>query len=97
MNNTNEESNWDNKQLRNLRLRLGWSQSDLARRLRCEPQIIESIEAGSVDCPANLKNELHMILRHAEVCSDEMQIQTQLENTLSDEGIDQIQIDNLRN
>lgn len=90
--NNHETFHWDRKELRNLRLRLGWSQSDLARRLKCEPQLIESIENGKEDCSIQIQNELHIILRHAEVCSEELQIQCQLENTLEKEKKDQIQI-----
>lgn len=89
---SNDSFHWDRKELRNLRLRLGWSQSDLARRLKCEPQLIESIENGQEKCSNQIQNELHMILRQAEVCSDELQIQCQLENTLEKEKKDQIQI-----
>lgn len=88
---------WGKEEIRHLRLRMGWSQSDLARRLSCEPKIIESIEKGQFECPTSLRNELHMIERQAEECSDELQIQCVLESKFETEKVDQVLIDDISN
>jgi ribosome-binding protein aMBF1 (putative translation factor) len=57
--------------IRSLRLRLGWSQAEMARRLSLNPVDIASIEKGSFALTPSLRGELEIILRQADESCEE--------------------------
>ncbi len=79
---------WNKETLRDLRLRLGWSRSELARKLQCAPEEVESWEDGSVTI--TMKSELEIILRQAEACSQEVQFTPAAENECAKNALEQI-------
>lgn len=73
-----------------LRLRLGWTQSDLARRLNCQSTEIEIWETGQNLPEQNVVNQLEVIFRQAEVCSDEIHKTPMIENLCESKDLGQI-------
>ncbi|NUN04741.1 MAG: helix-turn-helix transcriptional regulator [Bdellovibrio sp.] len=81
---------WNKETLRDLRLRLGWSRSELARKLHCAPEEIESWEDGTGLIALAMKGELEIILRQAEACSEEVQFTPAAENECAKNALEQI-------
>lgn len=65
--------------IRHLRLRLGWSQAEMARRLSLEPVELMALEKNDLPLNGSLRGKLEMILRQADVLQDE-----QKKSSLSD-------------
>lgn len=82
--------NWNKEAVRNLRLRLGWSRSDLARRLHCSSEEVESWEEGSGEIELSAKGELEIILRQAEAYFDEVKCTPAAENECEQNALEQI-------
>ncbi len=62
---------WDGDRIRDLRLRLGWSQSDLARRLEIESQKIGELEMGLLEeTPSHVSSRLDLLFKQAEASAD---------------------------
>lgn len=81
---------WNKDKIRELRLRMGWSQSDMARRLQCETKDIECLEEGHQEpCKVTL-SELNSILMVAEECSVEIHEQPMAEQVLDNSSLGQI-------
>ncbi|WP_413575670.1 XRE family transcriptional regulator [Bdellovibrio sp. HCB290] len=88
-----ENSNeWNKDSLRALRLRLGWSRSDMARRLKCTLTDIETWEEGGGELLFNphIKGELALIHRQADECSDEVRFTPACENECDKNALNQI-------
>ncbi len=83
--------NWNNIDLKSLRLRMGWSHSDLARRLSCPVQAIHEWELGRSQPLPNVLNEIELLLKHADFLSSELQFQPQIEQNLEDKSLEQIE------
>lgn len=81
---------WNKETLRDLRLRLGWSRSELARKLQCAPEEIESWEEGTGLIAISMKSELEIMLRQAEACSQEVQFTPAAENECAKNALEQI-------
>lgn len=68
---------WDSERMRGLRLRMGWSQSDLARRLHIECQQIGQWEMGLEEIQDELTQVLELLdlqadFSAAEVCRESL-------------------------
>lgn len=61
---------WSGEKIRSLRLRMGWSQSDLARRLHVEFQKVSGIEMGLEDATEDLSQVLELLDKQAEVSAE---------------------------
>ena len=62
---------WNRDRVRALRCRMGWSHSDLARRLSCEAEVIAEWERGK-RVPVNFQLErLNLLEKQADVKCDE--------------------------
>lgn len=61
---------WDGSKIRDLRLRMGWSQSDLARRLQIESKKISEFEMGLELAPEEVESALDLLLKQADVTAD---------------------------
>lgn len=58
---------WDGDKIRDLRLRMGWSQSDLARRLQIESKKISEFEMDLEETPKDIWSALDLLLKQADV------------------------------
>lgn len=83
--------------IRHLRLRLGWTQSDLARNVGCSIQIIEDLEKGHLIPEAALASELEIIEKHADELSDEVHNLPLTENKMEESHLDQIEFTRVLN
>lgn len=78
---------WNSDKIKTLRCRLGWTQAELARKLKCESNLISAWESSS---SKELKGlELHadalvLLEKQAEVASDQI-FQSPLAETILDE------------
>src|SRR3989344_6522955 len=69
---TDLETSWPKAKIKSLRLRLGWSQADLARRLNCASTEVESWESGARSPSSHTLNELFLVAKQADACSHEV-------------------------
>jgi transcriptional regulator with XRE-family HTH domain len=76
--------------VKSLRLRLGWSQADLARRLSCS--IIEVNEWEHGQCSPNIKlsGQLELLFSQAETCAFELQTTPKAENICKNKHLGQV-------
>jgi predicted transcriptional regulator len=92
----NQNSEWTKENLRSLRLRLGWTKSDLARRLGCSQDIVASMEDGSLEIDLSAQGDLQVILRHAETCSDEVKHTPACENEMDRSALEQVEFSRVK-
>ena len=81
---------WNKDSLRALRLKLGWSKSDLARRLKCSVDEVDSWEDGSGFLEIQVKCELEIMFRQCQECSDEVKFTPASELALDKNALEQI-------
>lgn len=86
------ENIWDANRIRGLRRRLGWSQSDLARRLSCDSSFVQGWEEESSSPSEVQVQTLQMIFQQAEIVALEMTQSVQAEATLKQKDLDFIQV-----
>jgi len=94
--NQNQENSWNRNGVRSLRLRLGWSQSDLARRLHCEACEVESFENGATPILNEWKQTLELIARQADLCSEELHSTPLCENLMEEKSIEQVDFQDIK-
>jgi transcriptional regulator with XRE-family HTH domain len=80
---------WNPEHIVTLRRRLGWSKSDLARRLHCETTEVEAWEQGSPVTTA-VQGLLEVISRQADACFDEVKYSPVAECELDKTSLSQI-------
>lgn len=80
----------DHTKVKNIRLRLGWSQSDLARRLGQDSAFIAALEAGEQEMDSWICSELEIIERQADQCSEEVVVHTLAEVVLDEQALAQV-------
>lgn len=73
---------WTQENIRFLRLRFGWSQSDLARRMVCKAEQIMAWEEGALVPELHHKRLLDILDAHAQSTADEIRATTVAEQTL---------------
>lgn len=83
--------NWKPESLRQLRLRLGLSQCDLARQLSISTDVVRTWEEGSVEIANSHMPQLELLFQQAEMCSYEMYSQPLAESELEKNDLDQIE------
>lgn len=93
---TDLKHNWKQGQIRLLRLRLGWTQSDLARRLECDAKLVESLELGLDNAAVELVHKLELIAHQADLCGDEIQCLPAAENFCDQEHLGQVSLNKVR-
>jgi transcriptional regulator with XRE-family HTH domain len=86
---------WNQGQIRLLRLRLGWTQSDLARRLQCDAITVQSMEAGS-EAAVEIVHKLELIAHQADLCGDEIQCLPAAENMCDQQRLGQVELNKVR-
>lgn len=91
---------WNKESIRTLRLRLGWSKSDIARRLKCSLQDIEIFEEGETSAQeltpeqaqvqSQIRSELEVMYRQCQECADEVKYTPLSELALDKDALEQI-------
>ena len=87
---------WTQQNIRQLRLRMGWSRTDMARRMRCSAEEVEMLEEGLKEIDSNLKSELEILLRQADVCSDEVRFAPSAEDKCDRDALQQIEFSRVK-
>lgn len=87
---------WSKDAIKSLRLRLGWSQADLARRLSCASTDVELWENGSRSPAAQFMNELFLISKQADVCSHEVAASPRAETLCDQKALGQIEFSEIK-
>lgn len=87
---------WKQQQIRILRLRLGWTQGDLARRLECNPKLVELLEMGLESAATDLVHKLELIAHQADLCGDEIQCMPAAETFCDQEHLGQVELNKVR-
>lgn len=78
--------------VKSLRLRLGWTQADLARRLNCASYEVESWETGQSIPNSQISSQLELLLSQADACAFEMQSAPKAESFCEKQRLGQIDI-----
>lgn len=86
----NQTHRWSKENIRSLRLRLGWSKSELAHHLQCAPAQVDQWENQNSSLAPAISSALEMILRQAEACSEEVQFTPAAENQCDKKALEQI-------
>lgn len=92
----NFKHHWQQQQIRLLRMRLGWTQSDLARRLQCDAKVVESLEAGNESAAVELVHKLELIAHQADLCGNEIQCMPAAETFCDQEQLGQVELNKVR-
>lgn len=82
--------------IRCLRRRMGWTSSDLARRLGVKVAEVELWEQGSTPDDHDVLSRLEFLFHQAELCSDEVKSGPLAEDLLDRESLDQVGTDRLK-
>jgi transcriptional regulator with XRE-family HTH domain len=80
---------WNSEKIRDLRLRLGWSISDLARRLNCESSQISIWEKGESQPTDTYAQTLELISHQADESSEEVMNSSLAEKFLEESELSQ--------
>lgn len=86
---------WDSHKIRTLRSRLGWSQSDLARRLKVESVSVKAWEEGQTQPPHPHAQLLELLYNQAELSSLEISQSTQVELTMHERELESLNVQSL--
>lgn len=81
--------------LRTLRRRMGWTSSDLARRLNVKTTDIEVWEKGQPCDDREVLTRIEFLLRQADMCSEEVRHFAIAENFLEDTDLIQCDVGHL--
>lgn len=84
--------------LRILRRRMGWTSSDLARRLGVGSTEIEIWENDANAGPADpeILNRIEFLFHQADICSDEVKSAPLIESALEESALGQIEVTRLK-
>lgn len=86
---------WGPENIRSLRRRLGWSQSDLARRMQIETSHISDWEAGKELPKKDQQQTLELIFKQAELAALEIVQSTRAEWSLRQRDLESIDVQSL--
>lgn len=87
---------WDSDKIRDLRLRLGFSTADMARRLQTDSLEIRSWEIG-IKIPAEFQlSQLDLLQKQAEASADEMAFNVLAEQFQDGDELDQIDLTSVK-
>ena len=86
---------WDQSDIRSLRLRLGWAQSDLARRLGCPVSMVHLWELGEGPPEKQYVDRLEYLKQFVDEASDQVSRQSRAESAIKSMGREQITKDDL--
>lgn len=83
-------------EIKNLRLRLGWTHADLARRVACSADEVKEWEDGLKPPHREALNQLQYLLFKADSLAHDLAAQPQVESTLMSYHLEQISADQWR-
>jgi ribosome-binding protein aMBF1 (putative translation factor) len=78
--------------IKDMRKRMGWTASDLARRMNSNSEEIAKWEAGESFPNVSQQRLLDLLLKHVESLSDELQCQMLVENILDKGDLQQVEV-----
>lgn len=87
---------WNGEKIRGLRLRMGWSRSDLARRLRIESQQVGQLEMDLEEAPETLSQALDLLFKQAEVSADGVSCGSLAEIVFEEDDVLQVDTSSIR-
>ena len=87
---------WDGDKIRDLRLRMGWSQSDLARRLQIESKKINEFEMDLEEAPKDIWSALDLLLKQADVTADGVSCDSLAEIVFDEDKVLQVDTTSIR-
>jgi transcriptional regulator with XRE-family HTH domain len=87
---------WDAEKIRDLRLRMGWSQTDLARRLHTESKTVIEWEIGLEEPAVEFTQELDLLFKQAESSADQVSCDSLCEIEFEESGATQIDASSIR-
>ena len=91
------EHSWEKEgSIRELRLRMGWSRADIARRLGCSSEDVKMFEQGERTPESHMKSELEFLLRQADACSDEVRLTPSAENKCAQNALQQVDFSRIK-
>ncbi len=82
---------WPPDSLKTLRLRMGFSQCDLARQLSISTELVRVWEEGRQEVSQECAARLHVLFNQAEMCSHEIYSQPLAESELEKNDLGQIE------
>jgi transcriptional regulator with XRE-family HTH domain len=85
---------WNSESLRNLRLRLGWSRAELARKISCESQAISNWEMGLDMIEPVFSPRLEKLFQDAELASLEIAQFALADQEMSESNLEFIGVQN---
>ena len=86
---------WNGEQIREVRLRLGWTVAEMSRRLGCSEVQVKALEANQVFPDAEVSSALQHLAHHVENNSEQLKRSAQSEEKLKGLGVDQVHVDDL--
>lgn len=81
---------WNKDKVRALRLRMGWSQSDLARHLQTDISEVQALETTENHSFELFRSHLTMFWQQADTISEELKISALTERFIEDENLSQV-------
>jgi transcriptional regulator with XRE-family HTH domain len=87
---------WSKEKVKALRMRLGWSQADLARRLNVEAIEVIKIENGECDSAPHMDGYFTILQSHADLIAEETLAVPLAENIMEKNDLDQIDQDEFK-
>lgn len=82
----------NSKIIRQLRLGMGWTQSDLARHLKVEMNLVQQWELGTAQPDKNTIEQMTLLAKHAEFSSDVLSQTPLAELFLEESDLDQCEL-----
>jgi transcriptional regulator with XRE-family HTH domain len=82
--------------LKNLKRRMGWTSTDLARRLGVNHEEIEIWESGQSSPSSDQLSRIEFLFRQARICSNEVKTAPIAENEMEQTHLDQLRADNVK-
>ncbi len=87
---------WNGEKLRSLRLRMGWTQSDLARRLHVESEKIDQLEMGTDNMSEEISQALDLLDIQAEAMAEDLFCGSLSEILFDEEEVLQVDTSSIR-
>ena len=88
--------NWNSETIKELRLRLGFCASDLARRLHCESADVQEWEQGFSSPIGYQLQQLDLLQKQAEAVANEVSVTPLADQLLEADDLGQIHVDEVR-
>lgn len=90
--NTNSTMNWNAKNIRQLRLSMGWTQCELSRHLKTEMALVTAWEMGQSQPSKDMNEQLTLLAKHAEFSADVLSQTPLAELFLEESDLDQCEL-----